>query len=63
LVGQRFLVGEAKADNDYSKQYEFALRSPRRMELHKKGEFTPKTYGIYYPKADLEKALQELKLL
>jgi hypothetical protein len=50
MAGERFFVGEAKPDNAYAKQFEFALRSPRRRWLHKSGEYTPKTYGMYYAK-------------
>ncbi|MFW5702450.1 MAG: hypothetical protein ACOCXP_00605 [Candidatus Dojkabacteria bacterium] len=60
LVGERYFVGEAKPDNQYYRQYEFSLRSPRRLDLHKKGEFMPKTYGIYYPKEKLHKNLETL---
>jgi len=55
LVGERFFVGDVRPDNNYCKQYDFALRSPRRLKLHQKGEFNPKTYGIFYPKELLKK--------
>ena len=42
IIGERFFVGDAKVDNKYYKQYEFALKSKRRKLLHEKGEFMPK---------------------
>jgi hypothetical protein len=63
LTGERFFVGEAKPDNDYFKQYEFSLKSPRRKEFYKKGEYTPKTYGIFYLKEKLKNSLIELNLI
>ncbi|HSW97258.1 MAG TPA: hypothetical protein VLF89_05520 [Candidatus Saccharimonadales bacterium] len=63
LTGERFFVGEAKSDNNYFKQYEFSLKSPRRKAFYNKGEFIPKTYGIFYPKEKLKNALLELSLI
>lgn len=59
LVGERFFVGDVKPDNDYYKQYDFALRSPRRLKLHQNGEYSPKTYGIFYQKNQLKENLEK----
>jgi len=61
LVGERYFVGIAKPDNKYYKQYEFSLRSPRRLKLHQNGEFIPMTYGLYYPKDILHENLKQIR--
>lgn len=59
LVGERFFVAEPKPDNDYCKQFDFALRSPRRLDFYNSGEFTPKTYGIFYAKEKLKENIEK----
>ena len=63
LIGERFFVGDVRPDNDYYKQYDFALRSPRRLKLHQKGEYNPKTYGIFYFKDQLKENILSNKIL
>jgi len=60
MVGERFFVGDARPNNDYYKQYDFALRSPRRLKLHQSGEYSPKTYGIFYPKNLLKENMEKM---
>lgn len=59
MIGERFFVGDALPDNTYCKQYDFALRSPRRLKLHQMGEFNPKTYGVFYSKEKLKENIMQ----
>lgn len=63
LVGNRYFVGDATPDGKYWKQFEFSTRSKRRKDFYHSGEYTPKTYGMFYPREELLKNVEKIKEL